>query len=203
MKQLLQISTIPVGYEIKVQKAQVERRRGSAELQMTREKGGLQIENTPSKVRIDTFEARNSMLPTPPTSIKQAAEKGEQTASETTARWAADNHLMMNAKIGEDVAGQIAERDFMNNLKTGEFEMAFIPKAKPDIQWTKPDISLQFKMDRLKFDLKVSDGDFKYKAGDVSLHVTRMPDVRIRYIGGFNYVPSSSDPARKGVNVMA
>ncbi len=203
MKQLLQISTIPVDYEIKVQKAQVERRRGSTQLQISREKGGLQIETTPSKVRIDTFEARNSMLPTPPTSIEQAAEKGKQTASETTARWAADNHLMMNAKMGEDVAGQIAERDFMNNLKTGEFEMAFIPKARPNIQWTKPDISIQFKMDRLKFDLKVSDGDFQYRAGDVSLDVTRMPDVRIRYIGGFNYVPSSSDPDRKGVNVMA
>ena len=128
MKPLIQITTVPISYELKVQKAQVERRRSTAQLEISREKGGLQIKNQPIKVRLDTFEARNSMLPSTPTSVKQAAEKGKQAAAEATAKWAADNHLMMKAPMGEDVAGQIAERDFMNNLKTGEFEMDFIPR---------------------------------------------------------------------------
>lgn len=105
MKPLIQITTVPISYELKVQKAQVERRRSTAQLEISREKGGLQIKNQPIKVRLDTFEARNSMLPSTPTSVKQAAEKGKQAAAEATAKWAADNHLMMKAPMGEDVAG--------------------------------------------------------------------------------------------------
>lgn len=203
MKPLLQITSVPISYELKVQHAQVERRRGSAEVQISREKGGLQVENNPIKVKIDSFEARNSMVPSTPTSIRQSAEKGKEAASAATAKWAADNHLMMKAKMGEDVAGQIAERDFMNNLKTGEFEMAFIPKAKPDIQWTDPDIRMRYEMDKLSFNLKVAQGDFHYTPGDVSLEITQMPDVRIEYVGGPMYVPPSADPNYEGIDVRA
>lgn len=203
MRPLIQITTVPISYELKIQKAQVERHRGSAQLQISREKGGLQVKSDPIKVKIDTFEARNSMIPTTPTSIKQAAEKGKQAAYEATARWASDNHLMMKAKIGEDVAGQIAERDFMNNLKTGEFEMGFIPKAGPNIQWTDPDITVRYEMDKLNFDLKISNGDFQFIPGDISLEITQMPDVNIEYIGGPIYVPPSSDPDYEGIDVMA
>lgn len=204
MKPLIQITTIPISYELKVQKARVERHRSTAQLEISREKGGgFQIKNQPIKVRLDTFEARNSMLPSTPTSVKQAAEKGKQAAAEATAKWAADNHLMMKAPMGEDVAGQIAERDFMNNLKTGEFEMGFIPKAGPDIQWTEPDITMQYEMDKLNFNLKIANGDFQFIPGDISLDITQMPDVRIEYIGGPMYVPPSADPSYKAVDVMA
>ena len=30
-----------------------------------------------------------------------------------------------------------------------------------------------------------------------------MPDVRIEYVGGFTYVPRSSDPNYEGIDVMA
>ena len=203
MKPLLQITTVPISYELKIQRAQVERRRSTAEVEISREKGGFQIETQPSKVRLDTFQARNSMLPSTPTSIRQAAEKGKQAAAEATARWAADNYVMMKAPMGEDVAGQIAERDFMNNLKTGEFEMDFIPKAGPDIQWTEPDITMQYEMDKLNFDLKIANGDFQFIPGDVTLNITQMPDVRIEYIGGPMYVPPSADPNYQAVDVMA
>lgn len=203
VKQLLNITTVPISYELRIQRAQVERHRGSAELQISREKGGLQVKSQPIKVRIDTFQARNSMTPTTPTSIRQAAEAGKQAAYEATAKWASDNHLMMKAKIGEDVAGQIAERDFMNNLKTGEFEMDFIPKAPPEIQWTDPDITVRYEMDKLNFDLKISNGDFQFIPGDISLEIEQMPDVRIEYVGGPIYVPPSADPNYKGVDVMA
>ena len=50
MKPLIQITTVPISYELKVQKAQVERRRSTAQLEISREKGGLQIKNQPIKV---------------------------------------------------------------------------------------------------------------------------------------------------------
>lgn len=49
LKQLLQITTVPISYNFKIQHAQVERHHGSAKLEMSRNKGGMQIENTPIK----------------------------------------------------------------------------------------------------------------------------------------------------------
>lgn len=203
MKPLLQITTIPIAYQLKVQRAQVERRHGSAEIEISREKGrGFQIQSQPSKVRIDTFDARNSMIPSTPTSIQQAAAKGKQAAADITAQWASENHIMMKAKIGEDATGKIVEQNFMNNLKTGEFALRFIPEAPPNIQWTKPDISSRYEMDRLRFNLKVNNGDFQYIPGDVSLEITQMPDVNIEYIGGPMYVPPSADPNYERVDIQ-
>ena len=119
MKPLLQITTIPIAYQLKVQRAQVERRHGSAEIEISREKGrGFQIQSQPSKVRIDTFDARNSMIPSTPTSIQQAAAKGKQAAADITAQWASENHIMMKAKIGEDATGKIVEQNFMKDRKS-------------------------------------------------------------------------------------
>lgn len=204
MKQLLQITTVPIDYEIKIQNAQVERHRDRAELEISREKGGgFQIENTPSKLRMDTFEIRNEIYPTTPTSISQAADKGRQAADSATAKWASENYVMMNAKMGEDAIGQIVEQDFMNNLKTGEFEMGFIPSARPNIQWTEPDITMRYEMDKLNFNLKIDKGDFQFIPGDVTLEINQMPDVNIEYIGGPMYVPPSADPSHQGVDVKA
>ncbi len=204
MKPLLQITTVPINYQLKIQRAQIERHRGNAQVEISREKGrGFQIQTQASKVHIDTFEARNSMVPSTPTSIRQAADKGRQAAADATAQWASENHTMMAAKIGEDATGKIVEQNFMNNLKTGEFAMRFIPEAGPDIQWSEPNISTRYEMDRLRFNLKITNGDFQYIPGDVSLEITQMPDVNIQYIGGPMYVPPSADPNYEKVDVQA
>lgn len=204
MKPLLQITTIPISYQLKVQRAQIERHRGSAQVEISREKGrGFQIQTQPSQVKIDTYEARNSMVPTTPNSIRQAADKGRQAAAETTAQWASENYTMMAAKIGEDATGKIVEQNFMNNLKTGEFTMRFIPEAGPNIQWSEPNISSRYEMDRLRFNLKIDKGDFQYIPGDVTLEITQMPDVNIKYVGGPTYVPPSSDPNYEKIDVQA
>ena len=81
--------------------------------------------------------------------------------------------------------------------------MDYIPKAPPEIQWTDPDITVRYEMDKLNFDLKISNGDFQFIPGDISLEIEQMPDVRIEYVGGPIYVPPSADPNYKGVDVMA
>ena len=64
MEPLLRITTIPLKYELKIQKARLEYKRSTAELQMNRQKGEMSVENHPTKVSIDTFNARNSVCPT-------------------------------------------------------------------------------------------------------------------------------------------
>ena len=70
MQPLIEIQTIPIEIQMKVTDARLEYARGTANLEISRDKGGLQIRSQPIQVNIDTFEARNSIVPTTMRSIE-------------------------------------------------------------------------------------------------------------------------------------
>ena len=58
MKPLIEITTVPIQIEMKTTSAKLEYARGTAEMEVSRDKGGLQIKSRPIRVNIDTFEAQ-------------------------------------------------------------------------------------------------------------------------------------------------
>ena len=70
MGPLIEITNVPIEIEMKVSHAKLEYTRGTAELEISRDNGGLSIKSRPIRLNIDTFESRNSVVPT--------ALKGEQ-----------------------------------------------------------------------------------------------------------------------------
>ena len=60
MEQLIKITTVPIQYTIKVNRARLEHHSSKAELEISRNKGGLSIKSRPVKLNLDSFEARNS-----------------------------------------------------------------------------------------------------------------------------------------------
>ena len=201
MKQLINITTVPIQYELKIQNARMQYKNATAEVEISRDKGGMTIKSRPVKLNIDSFEARNSVVPTPATSLKQTAQKGQQSAYEATAQLAQEGHLMLKAKIGEDELGQIfASR---NPQPTGEFELGFTPSAPVELDYQAGDLIINYQMDKLNFDMKVANGNFEFVPGDIELSITQHPEVRIEYIGGPIYVPPSSDPNFEPLDVRA
>jgi len=201
MKQLINITTVPIQYELKVQNARLEYKNSSAEVEISRDEGGLTIKSRPVKLNLDSFEARNSVVPTTARSIQQAAQEGSQVAYQATAQWAQEGQLMLKAKIGEDVLGQIfAQR---NQQPTGEFELGFTPSAPVEIDFEPADLVINYQMDKLNFDLKVASGNFEFIPGDIEFSITQHPDVKIEYVGGPIYVPPSSDPNFEPLDVRA
>lgn len=73
MKPLIEITTVPIQIEMKTTYAKLEYARGTAEMEITRDNGSLQIKSRPIKVNIDTYEARNSLTPT----IARYLERGQ------------------------------------------------------------------------------------------------------------------------------
>ena len=108
MYPLIEIKSVPIQIEMKLTHARLEYARGTADMQVSRDKGGLHIKSQPIRVNLDTFEARNSVVPTTATSIQQAAQKGRQAVYQATAAYAQQGRMMMETKVGEDVMGQIA-----------------------------------------------------------------------------------------------
>ena len=103
MKPLIEITTVPIQIEMKTTNAKLEYARGTVEMEISRDKGGLNIKSRPIRVNIDTFEARNSITPTLARSLEQGAQKGQQAAYQATATYAQQGKLMMETKLGEEV----------------------------------------------------------------------------------------------------
>ena len=201
MDQLIKITTVPIQYELKVNNARLEYSSSKAELEIHKNDGGLSIKSRPVKLHLNSFEARNSVTPTTMRSVSQSAQKGMTAAYSATAQMAQEGNLMLKADIGEEVVTQIAKQ--RTAQPTGEFEMGFTPKAPVDISYEAPDLTINYEMDKLNFDLKIHNGNFEFIPGNIEMSITQHPDVVIEYVGGPLYVPPSADPNYEPLDVRA
>ena len=191
MEQLLKITRVPIKYELKVHNARLEMKNGTAEFELSRDKNGLKIQGKPIKVHIDTFEARNSVVPTTFRANKQYAEKGRQAALEASANFAQEGRILMRSKVGE--GGQTLDRIFKmrNEMPDGQFKLGFVPTTGPDISWEGPELSIEYEMDKLNFDWKVNKGKIEFIPGSIEMIISQHPELNIEYMGKPIYVPPS------------
>lgn len=202
MYPLIEIKTVPIEIQMKTRNATLEYSRGTAEMEVSRNEGGLDIKSRPIKLRLDSFEARNSIRPTTMRSVEESADKGQQAAYEATATYARQGDLFLNAKLGQDVIGQIVKETADKNIKT-DFGLEFLPDPGVKVDWEEGDMQIRYEMDQMNLDWKISRGEFKFTPGDIEISVAQQPDVIIKYIGGPIYVPPSSDPNYEPVDVRA
>lgn len=201
MEQLLEIKTVPIKYELKVNHASLEYQNSTAEVEISRDKGGMKIKSRPIKLRLDTYEARNSVVPTTKTMISQKAQQGKNVAYNATANYGREGQLLLNAKVGQgaEVLNQIfAER---TAEPTGDFVLDFIPKGGADIDWEEPEFNIEYQMDKLNFDTKIQKGDIEFIPGNIELSILQYPDIQIEYVGGPIYVPPSAAEIFEGHQV--
>ena len=192
MYPLIEIKTVPIEIEMKTTHAKLEYTRGTADLEISRGEGGLSIKSRPIRLKLDTFEARNSVVPTTARSIEQYAQKGKQASYEATATYAQQGKLFLKAKIGEDVMHQISADAIGPEVK--DVGLQFLPSVGPEISWDPGEMHIRYEMDKL---------NFEFTPGDIELSVTQKPDVIIKYMGGPLYVPPSADPNYEPVDVQA
>lgn len=202
MYPLIQITTVPIELELKITKPRLEQLRGTVEMEISRDQGGLNIKSRPIKLNIDTFEARNSLSPTLARSLQQGADAGQQAAYEATASYAQQGQLLLNARIGEELITKFAADDQNKDLKLN-VGIQFLPKTGADLSWDEGDIQIRYAMDKLNFDWRVSNGDYNFVPGDIEISVAQRPDLIIKYIGGPLYVPPSADPNYETLDTQA
>lgn len=193
MYPLIEIKTVPIEIEMKTKNARLEYTRGTAEMEISRDDGGMKIKSRPIKLRLDSFEARSSITPTTMRSIEQAAEAGRQAAYSATAQYTQRGKLLLNAKVGQELITQFAEEDMMKNIKTN-VGLEFLPKTGVEINWEEGEMQIRYEMDKLNFDWKMNNGEFKFVPGDIEISIAQRPEVIIKYVGGALYVPPSADP---------
>ncbi len=201
MQPLIEIQTIPIEIQMKVTNARLEYARGTANLEISRDKGGLQIRSQPIQVKIDTFEARNSIVPTTVRSIEQSAQSGRQAAYQATASISREGRMMMEATVDGQVIPNLARQAVLE--RPADLNLQFLPSVAPEISWNGGELNVQYEMDKLNFDWRMEQMQFTFVPGDIEFTMTQRPDVIIKYVGGPLYVPPSSDPNYEPVDVKA
>ena len=201
MRPLIEIQTIPIEIQMKTTNAHLEYARGTAQMEVSRDRRGLQIRSQPIRVNIATFEARSSIVPTTAQSIQQGAAQGQRAAYEATAVLAQEGRMMMEAKIDQDVIPQLAQQKTVD--QPAQLGIQFLPEVGPDISWTGGEMSIRYEMDKLNFDWRMNQMQFTFVPGDIEFKVTQQPDVVIKYIGGPLYVPPSADPNYEPLDTKA
>ena len=188
MKPLIQITTIPIAYEMQIEKAKFERHEGTANLEISSNQAGhMQIKSQPIKLNLDTYESGNALLG----SSLGIGEKGN------------GSPVMYQATVSVDGDGQLLLKGkISDNLNKGNVapQISTASEATPVKQ---ADLTIRYQMDKMNFDWKTSGVGFEFTPGDIEFTMTQRPEVIIKYIGGAVYVPPSADPNYQPVDVKA
>ena len=148
---------------MKTTNAKLEYARGTAEMEISRDKGGLQIKSRPIRLNIDTFEARNSITPTLARSQEQNAQKGQQASYRATATFAQQGNLMMQTKLGEEVITKFSKDSLLEGVQ--DVGLQFLPSTGPEITWDPAEMNIRYEMDKLNFDWKIGGGSVEFTPG--------------------------------------
>lgn len=198
---LLEIKSIPLSIEFKINKASYEIANTNATFELKRNKGGLQMEMKPAKLNIDTVEARYSAgIKSAIRSVEDAAKKGVKAAYEATASYAREGNLMLDINIKDNPISEIAMKKFFSDV---DFNLGFIPTVGPDISWDAAEISMNFEMDKLDFDWNVERPQINFIPGSIEFIIKEYPKVEISYKGTPIFVPPSANPNYKEIDTFA
>ena len=200
MEPLLEIKTIPMSLEMRINKARFELATTNATFEMSRSKGGLQMQMKPAKLKIDTVEARYSAgIKSAMHLISDFAKKGVQAGYEATATYAREGNLMLDINIMDNPIPEIAMKKFISDVS---FNLGFIPSTGPDISWDTGGISMSFAIDELDFDWNIERPQIAFIPGSIEFIISEYPSVEINYIGTPIFVPPSANPNYKEIDTL-
>ena len=115
MEQLLQIKSIPIQMEFKINRAQYEMSTQQPGYTMTRDRGQMTMDSSFVKVNIDTVEARYSAgIKSAMRSVEDFGRKGMNDAMSATAEYAQEGNQMANIEADPNPIPNIAARKFLS-----------------------------------------------------------------------------------------
>ncbi|MGN0613885.1 MAG: DUF6470 family protein [Porcipelethomonas sp.] len=196
--QLLKIKTIPIKYNIDVRNASItvpEIEPADLKLDST----PLKIENEthPIQVRMDSSNMRRSMgMKTIADIGREAPAKTQQTANRVTSEYVQMGNKMANGHANGITVAQLMREKSLENI-TIESTIGRIPTEKIDMSWEPATIKHSVQRSEVTTDWQKAAQEMEFIPSSITLEIEQLADVEIEYIGGYQYVPPSSDPDYK------
>lgn len=190
--QLLKIKTVPFEYDINIQNAKLSAPQIEP-AKMTQHTTPLQIDmkSEAVRVRMDTSAMRSSMgMKTPADVAREAPAKSQQTANEVTSEYVQQGNVM--TEKGMTISQYVKQKILSNSIV--DTTIGVTPSSPVDISWEPASTKTSVRKSNVDIDWQRSAQEMEFIPSSITLEIKQLADVEIEYIGGFQYVPPSSDP---------
>lgn len=189
--QLLRITSIPIQYQIQIERARLEMSSGDQVYgKMNRKPAELQLKSRNIQMRMDSTEMRADLdIKSVGRRIYEAAQQRKQAGQELTAQYATDANKM--AQKGVDITQIVADKLFNPEMNS---KLVFLPSVGPAISWQPNNLQIQYNPGELDFDWEMVRNTMDYVPGKFRMNILQYPKVQIEYLGEPTYVPPSAAP---------
>jgi len=197
--QLIKIKQIPIDYEIKTENAKlVAPQIEPAELDLETTPLTIENETTPIKLRMDSSDMRRSMgMKTIADVHREYPAQTQATANRVTSKYVSLGNKMANGHSSGITVAQLMKEDLMSKSAPIETTIAQIPSERIDISWEPATVKHKVKRSEVSTNWKKAAQEMEFVPSQYSLEIKEYARVEIEYIGGFQYVPPSSDPKKQ------
>jgi len=125
-----------------------------AKLEITRDRGGLDIETEPIKLDLDNRAFFDSLgLKSISAFADDNVAKSQKAVLEVMARYAREAEIKATPKCNN----AISQIGIMRTQKSIEMMLVFIPEEGPEINWTGGTIDIEYTLDKLNFNWCIQD----------------------------------------------
>jgi hypothetical protein len=197
MEQVLSIHTVPMSFEMRVNEAQLTLPPATDPThELAKRNSSLSISHSYPGLRMDTYEARSSMgLKSAFRASEEMAADSMQIALEATAEIAQQGNSLMEFYKGVTIGTIETNRYFQNVENELACKIGAIPSVPVDINWSEPQLSMQYDPEELYFDWNTSDqAQAEFTPASVDFIIKEFSHVEIEFIGKPIYVPPSASP---------
>lgn len=191
MEQLLSISSVPISVEITVNRAKLQYNNQLPKVQISRERGGFQMEAEPIRMKMDSTKMHDSIgLKSPDSLMRDCKSESMKITYQAIASMVQDGNRLM--ETNSYTPARIAAA---HNMKSIETVLEFLPKEGPEISWSGGTLSVKYEADKLNFNWDLHPKQsFEFVPGSIEFQVKNYPKVNIEYVGEPIYVPASANP---------
>lgn len=203
MERAIEIKSTPMSIEMKLNNASLKIAHENPSFKLHKTEGDFDMKIKEAKIKIDTFDARNSTpFKTPIKSVEEFADRGMRKAKEATANYAREGEQLLDYYVNNNVLSQVAYQKYTRG-DDKEFKLGFTPSEPIDFDYEAGDISTNYDREKLQFDWKLNELNLEYEPFSFDLVIKQYNEVKVNYIAGPQYVPPSADPDYEPVDMYA
>jgi len=187
---LIKITTTPIEYEIKIEKAKLK----------VKEQDYMESDEKVKQLTRQKQMADNKLIANP-RAVNQAAKASDeyqnlarQRSASVMKATAVNNAAVPQAAAAVAEQQNIAAVEYVSQTENisvqNDYEYFNLDNSSADSMYT---TSFSLNLSSSK-EWNVAKNEMEYVPGRFKMEITQFPEVKIEYTGGFMYVPPSSDP---------
>lgn len=192
MEQLLQITSVPLRYQLSIERARLEMNPERTAPEYKRTPAKVEMHQEISKMRQDSFEFRKGLgLKTVRTANDEAAKRGVSDAIRATGQYTDFGNQLVHIEKGANIPDTAWSQYFQ---RATEGSLVFVPLSPVDISWSQGGADISYTPATMDFSWSRPKTNFEFVPGNVTMNIEQYPRLEIKFLGGPIYVPPSADP---------